>query len=236
MYSIYYFDYTYLILVIPALILSIYSQIKVQSTFKKYSQVKSSRNITASEAAQRVLSQNRITDIRIEHVRGNLTDHFDPKNKVIRLSDSVYNSTSVAAVGVACHEAGHAVQNAIGYMPIKIRSAMVPITQFSSKLAFPLIFIGLLLPTNFDFMVYLGIILFGIAVLFEVITLPVEFDASNRAINALESSYILYDQELTGAKKVLKAAALTYLASMLASLASLIRFIVIAGNRRGNNR
>ena len=235
MYGYYYFDYTYFLFVIPALLLSLYAQIRVQSSFNKYSKVKSSRNITAADAAKKVLSQNGITDIRIEHISGNLTDHFDPRDKVIRLSDSVYNSTSVAAVGVACHEAGHAVQNAVGYVPIKFRQILVPITQFSSKLSIPLILIGLLLPTSWDFMVYIGIALFGIAVLFELVTLPVEFNASSRAIKALEESYILYDDELDGARKVLKAAALTYLASMVSAVLTLLRFIVIAGNRRGND-
>lgn len=232
MYGFYYFDYYYIILVLPAVILSLVAQIKVNSTFKKYSKLKNSRAITGADAALRVLKSNGITNVRIERVSGSLTDHYDPSSNVIRLSDEVYSSTSVSAVGVAAHEAGHAVQNQESYFPIKIRQAMVPITQFSSRLSIPLIIIGLFLPTGLNFFVTLGIILFSVSVLFEIITLPVEFNASKRAINALDSSDILYGDELKGAKKVLFAAAMTYLAAMLTSVMSLIRLILISNSRR----
>lgn len=232
MYGFYYFDYYYIVLVLPAVILSMVAQIKVNSTFKKYSTLKNSRAITGADAALRVLRNNGITNVNIERVSGNLTDHYDPSSNVIRLSDAVYNSTSVSAIGVAAHEAGHAVQNQEAYLPIKIRQAMVPVTQFSSRLSIPLIIIGLFLPAGLEYVVYAGIILFSVSVLFEIITLPVEFDASKRAIKALEESDILYGEELKGAKKVLSAAAMTYLAAMLTSLMSLLRLILISNSRR----
>lgn len=231
----YYYDFSYFLFMIPALIISIIAQSRVQSTFNKYSGVRSSKGLTAAEAAMRVLSYNGVEGVKIERVAGRLTDHFDPRTNVIRLSDDVYNSTSVAAIGVAAHEAGHAVQYAFGYMPIKIRQIMLPITQFSSRLSMPLVFIGLLLPVQYDFIVTLGIALFSIAVLFELITLPVEFNASSRAIKTLDESDVMYGQELEGAKKVLKAAAMTYLAATFTSLMSLIRLVLIAGQRRGRD-
>lgn len=231
----YYYDFSYFLFMIPALIISVIAQSRVQSTFNKYSGVRSSKGLTAAEAAMRVLSYNGVEGVKIERVAGRLTDHFDPRTNVIRLSDDVYNSTSVAAIGVAAHEAGHAVQYAFGYMPIKIRQIMLPITQFSSRLSMPLVFIGLLLPVQYDFIVTLGIALFSIAVLFELITLPVEFNASSRAIKTLDESDVMYGQELEGAKKVLKAAAMTYLAATFTSLMSLIRLVLIAGQRRGRD-
>lgn len=220
---------------LPALILSLYAQIKVNSTFAKYSKIKNSNGLTGSEAAYKVLTQNGVTNVAVEHISGNLSDHFDPQTNIIRLSDSVYSSNSVAAVGVAAHEAGHAVQYANNYAPMKFRRVLVPITNIGSTLSIPLIFIGLLLPIQYDFIVNIGIALFSFAVLFQLVTLPVEFDASRRAIATLEQSGTLYDEELIGAKKVLSAAAMTYLAATFSAVMSLFRLILIAGNRRGRD-
>lgn len=235
MYGLYYFDYSYFLFMLPALILSLYAQIKVSSTFAKYSKIKNSNGLTGSEAAYKVLTQNGVTNVAVEHISGNLSDHFDPQTNIIRLSDSVYSSNSVAAVGVAAHEAGHAVQYANNYAPMKFRRVLVPITNIGSTLSIPLIFIGLLLPIQYDFIVNIGIALFSFAVLFQLVTLPVEFDASRRAIATLEQSGTLYDEELIGAKKVLSAAAMTYLAATFSAVMSLFRLILIAGNRRGRD-
>ena len=230
----YYFDYTYFLFMIPALILSMIAQTKVQTTFHKYSKLRSARQLTGSDAAQQVLLANGVTGVRVEHVSGNLTDHYDPRTNIIRLSDGVCYNSSVAAVGVAAHEAGHAVQQATGYLPIKIRQFLVPITQFGSRLAIPIIIIGLLLPVQYDFVVNIGIILYSLVVLFELVTLPVEFNASRRAIQALGEANILYEEELQGAKKVLTAAAMTYLASTFTALLSLLRLLLIFGRRNNN--
>ncbi|CDB24304.1 putative neutral zinc metallopeptidase [Clostridium sp. CAG:557] len=235
MYGLYYFDYSYFLFMLPALILSLYAQIKVSSTFAKYSKIKNSNGLTGSEAAYKVLAQNGVTNVAVEHISGSLNDHFDPQTNIIRLSDSVYSSNSVAAVGVAAHEAGHAVQYANNYAPMKFRRVLVPITNIGSTLSIPLIFIGLLLPIQYDFIVNIGIALFSFAVLFQLVTLPVEFDASRRAITTLEQSGTLYDEELIGAKKVLSAAAMTYLAATFSAVMSLFRLILIAGNRRGRD-
>ena len=228
----YYYDYTYFIFMLPALIVSLWAQIKVKSTFNKFSRVSNSRGLTGAQAAYRVLADNGITDVRIERISGSLNDHYDPKTNVIRLSESVYDSTSVSAVGVAAHEAGHAVQEAESYAPMKLRAMLVPVTQIGSSLSMPLIIIGILVPTYYTFFVQLGILFFSLAVLFQLVTLPVEFNASSRAIKALESGNLLYDQELDGAKKVLKAAAMTYLAASLTAILSLIRLILVYGGRR----
>ena len=230
------FDWTYLVLVLPCVILSLWASSNVNSTFQKYSQQYSIRRLTGAQAAQRVLSHNGVTGVRIERVSGNLTDHFDPKTNVIRLSDSVYDSTSTAAIGVACHEAGHAVQYAQHYGPIKLRAAIIPITNIGSKLAMPLILIGLLLAVaenvSFTF-VYLGIACFGLSLVFQLVTLPVEFNASRRAMQAIESANLLTEEEQRGAKKTLKAAALTYVAATATALAQLLRLILLfGGNRR----
>ena len=230
------FDWTYLVLVLPCVILSLWASSNVNSTFQKYSQQNSIRRLTGAQAAQRVLSHNGVTGVRIERVSGNLTDHFDPKTNVIRLSDSVYDSTSTAAIGVACHEAGHAVQYAQHYGPIKLRAAIIPITNIGSKLAMPLILIGLLLAVaenvSFTF-VYLGIACFGLSLVFQLVTLPVEFNASRRAMQAIESANLLTEEEQRGAKKTLKAAALTYVAATATALAQLLRLILLfGGNRR----
>ena len=235
-YSYYYgFDWTYLVLVLPCLILSMWASSNVNSTFRKYSKQFSSRRITGAQAAQRVLSANGVRGVRIDRVSGNLTDHFDPKTNVIRLSDSVYNSTSTAAIGVACHEAGHAVQYAENYAPIKLRAAVIPLTNFGSKLAMPLILIGILLSAlgeiSYTF-VYLGIACFGLSLVFQLITLPVEFNASRRAMQAIESGNLLTEEEQQGARKTLRAAAMTYVAATAVALAQLLRLIMIFGGRR----
>jgi Zn-dependent membrane protease YugP len=230
------FDWTYLVLVLPCVILSLWASSNVNSTFQKYSQQYSIRRLTGAQAAQRVLSHNGVTGVRIERVSGNLTDHFDPKTNVIRLSESVYDSTSTAAIGVACHEAGHAVQYAQHYGPIKLRAAIIPITNIGSKLAMPLILVGLLLAAfeNLSFtFVYIGIACFGLSLVFQLVTLPVEFNASLRAMQAIESANLLTEEEQRGAKKTLKAAALTYVAATATALAQLLRLILLfGGNRR----
>lgn len=228
------FNYYSFLFMLPALIISLYAQAKVQSTFQKFSRLSSHRNITGSEAARQVLLRGGVTDVQITTIAGNLTDHFDPTSKVIRLSQNVYGINSISAVGVAAHEAGHALQYAEGYAPIKLRSVLVPITNFGSRLSMPLILIGLLLPVQYDFVVYIGIGLYSLMVLFQLVTLPVEFNASARAIRALGESGILYEEELSGARKVLRAAAMTYLAATFTSLLSLLRLLLIAGNRRRN--
>ena len=233
------FDWTYLILVLPCVIFSLWASSSVKSTFQKYSQQMSIRRITGAQAAQRVLAHNGVSGVRIERVSGSLTDHYDPTTNVIRLSDSVYDATSTAAIGVACHEAGHAVQYAQHYAPIKLRAAIIPLTNFGSKIAMPLILIGILLTFLGNFsnvLVYLGIACFGLSLVFQLITLPVEFDASNRAIRAIETAGMLTEEEQQGAKKTLKAAAMTYVAATAVALAQLLRLIVLfgGGNRRRN--
>ena len=232
------FDISYLVLVLPCILFSLWASSSVKSTFNRYSKVYSYRRITGAQAAQRVLSANGVTGVRIEQVRGNLTDHFDPSTNVIRLSDSVYNSTSVAAIGVACHEAGHAVQYAHHYAPIKLRAAIIPLTNFGSRLAMPLILLGILLSSMSylgNTIVYLGIAAFGLSLVFQLITLPVEFNASRRALQAIESGELLTSEERRGAKKTLTAAAMTYVAATAVALAQLLRLIMIFGGRRRND-
>ena len=193
------------------------------------------RRLTGAEAAQRVLSANGVQGVRIERIGGNLTDHYDPKTNVIRLSDSVHSSTSVAAIGVACHEAGHAVQYAQNYAPIKLRAAIIPITNIGSKLAMPLILAGILFSFlgNFSYsLVYLGIAAFSLSLVFQLVTLPVEFNASHRAMAAIESSGLLTEEEQRGAKKTLKAAAMTYVAATAVALAQVVRLLILFGGRR----
>jgi len=229
------FDWTYLVLVLPCVLLSLWASSHVNSTFKKYSTQYSIRRITGAEAAQRVLYASGVRGVRIDRVSGNLTDHYDPTTNVIRLSDSVYSSTSTAAIGVACHEAGHAVQYAENYAPIKLRAAIIPITNFGSKIAMPLILAGILL-TSFgsfsDTLVYLGIAAFGLSLVFQLVTLPVEFNASRRAMQAIEHTGILTEEEQRGARKTLSAAAMTYVAATAVALAQLLRLIMIFGGRR----
>ena len=235
-YYYYGFDWTYVYLVLPCLILSLWASAHVNSTIRKYSQQLCRRGLTASEAAQRVLAANGVQGVRIEHVSGNLTDHYDPRSNVIRLSDNVYGSTSTAAIGVACHEAGHAVQYAQSYAPIRLRAAIIPLTNFGSKLALPMILLGLLLSSlgNLsNFFIYLGIGCFGFSLVFQLVTLPVEFNASRRALAAIEQTGILTEEERAGARKTLTAAALTYVAATAAALAQLLRLLVLfGGNRR----
>ena len=234
-YYYYGIDWTYLVLVLPCVVFALIASSNVNSTFKKYSQQFSSRRLTAAEAAQRVLNANGVRGVRIDRVAGHLTDHYDPRTNVIRLSDSVYSSTSTAAIGVACHEAGHAVQYAENYAPIKIRAAIIPLTNFGSKLAMPLILLGILctfLGELSTVLVYLGIAAFGLSFVFQLVTLPVEFNASRRAMQAIESANILTEEEQRGARKTLTAAAMTYVAATATALAQLVRLMVIFGGRR----
>jgi Zn-dependent membrane protease YugP len=229
----YYFDPTYLYIVLPCVLLSLIASAAVNSTFKKYSKQRSTRNITGAEAAQQVLSANGVRDVQITRISGNLTDHFDPKAKVIRLSDSVYDSTSTAAIGVACHEAGHAVQYAKNYSPMKLRAAIIPATNIGSMLAWPLILIGLLITSNASStLIWLGIACFSLSLVFQLVTLPVEFNASRRAMAAIEAGGILTQEERKGARKTLTAAAMTYVAAVAVSLAQLLRLILLFGGRR----
>ena len=228
------FDMTYLLLVLPCIILSLWASSNVKNTFNKYASKRSIRGLTGAQAAQNILQSNGITNIRIGRVSGTLSDHFDPKTNTIRLSDDVYDSASIASIGVACHEAGHAVQHATHYLPIKLRAAVIPITNFGSKLAMPLIVIGLLLSFlgNYSYtLVYIGIGCFALTLLFELITLPVEFNASYRAIQGIQQSNLLTTDEIKGAKKTLQAAALTYIAATATTLAQLLRLILLFGNR-----
>ena len=224
------FDIYYFILIIPALLLGIWAQSQVNTNYQKYSQIRTMRGMTGAEAAEYILRQNGIYDVQIHHISGNLTDNFNPSKKTISLSDSVYNSTSIAAIGVAAHEAGHAVQHAVNYAPIRIREIIIPVTQIGSWLYLPIIMVGFLFSSQS--LVNIGILLFSTLAIFQLVTLPVEFNASDRAIKTLESSGILYGEEITGAKKVLRAAALTYVAALVSSLAQLLRLILIFGGRR----
>lgn len=236
MFGYYYgFDLTYLVLVLPCVIFAMIANASVKSTFNRYSKKLSMRRITGAQAAQRVLSANGVTGVRIEHVSGDLTDHYDPKANVIRLSDNVYDISSVAAIGVACHEAGHAVQYAQHYAPIKLRAAIIPITNIGSKLAMPLILLGLLLSfgeaVSYGF-IYAGIICFSLSLVFQLVTLPVEFNASRRAMQAIEVAELLTEDEQKGARRTLTAAAMTYVAATAVALAQLLRLIVIFGRKR----
>ena len=234
-YFFYGFDWTYLVLVLPCMIFAMIASSNVNKTFQKYATQYSQRRLTGAEAAQRVLAQNGVTSVRIERVAGNLTDHYDPRTNVIRLSDSVYTSTSTAAIGIACHEAGHAVQYAQNYAPIKLRSAIIPLTNIGSRLAMPLILLGILFGAAgvfSDALINLGIAAFGLSFLFQVITLPVEFNASCRAMQAIESANLLTQEEQAGARKTLNAAAMTYVAATAVALAQLLRLLAIFGRRR----
>lgn len=226
----------YITILLPAIILALYAQAKVNSTFQKYARVRNMRGYTGADVARELLKLSGIYDVRVEQVAGNLTDHYDPRSKVLRLSESVYNSNSISAVGVAAHETGHAIQDATGYAFLRLRSAMVPVTQIGSNLAMPMIFIGVLLGgfTQYSFgytLVQIGIVFFAIAVLFSLVTLPVEFNASSRAIAMLESNGFLETQEVGSARKVLNAAALTYVAAAAVAIANLLRLLAIFGRR-----
>lgn len=231
-YPMYYFDPTYF-LVLIGVVLSLIASARVKSTFAKYSRIRNGRGITGAEAAQRVLHGAGIYDVRVEHVSGNLTDHYDPKTKVLRLSDAVYGQTSVAAVGVAAHECGHAIQHATGYAPLKLRSTLVPIANFGARIAWPLIIFGLFLTSgSSDILINLGIFAFLLAVLFQLVTLPVEFNASNRAIRIIADTGLMQGEEVRAAKKVLSAAALTYVASAATAILQLLRILILTGGRR----
>lgn len=223
------FDYYYLVIVLPCVFFAMWAQFKVKSTFDRYSRVYSRRNMTGAQAAAAVLRAGGITNVRIERVSGHLSDHFDPRDNVIRLSDSVYSSTSVASIGVAAHEAGHAVQYAVGYAPMKLRAAIIPATNIGSMLSMPLILLGLVF--NFGAIITIGIAFFGLSTVFQLVTLPVELNASNRALAAIEQGGLLYDDEYPMAKKTLWAAAMTYVAALAVSLAQLLRLILIFGGR-----
>ncbi len=238
-YTYYYgFDWTYIVIVLPCLLIAMIASARVNSTFRRYSGQLSSRHITGRDAAMRVLQANGVTGVQIERVAGNLTDHFDPKTNVIRLSSDVYDSTSTAAIGVACHEAGHAVQYAQEYFPIKVRAAIIPITNIGSKLAMPLILLGILFSTLGSFsytLVYIGIACFALSLVFQLVTLPVEFNASRRAMEAIENGQLLTEEEQRGARKTLTAAAMTYVAAVAVSAAQLLRLILLFGGRRRKN-
>ena len=223
-------DITYIVLVLPVVILSFIVQARVSSVFNKYSKHRNARNMTGAQVAERMLQAFGVSGVRVERVSGNLTDHFDPKANVIRLSDSVYDSPSVAAAGVAAHECGHAMQYAVGYGPIKLRNAIVPVCQFGSTLSTPLILIGFFL--SWQPLVDIGILFFALAAFFQLVTLPVEFNASRRALRTLESAGVLSEGENSSAKKVLGAAAMTYVAALAVSLVQLLRLILIFGGGR----
>lgn len=230
-----YFDPTYF-LVIIGVVFSLIASGRVQSTFAKYSKVRNSGGITGAEAAQRVLNSAGIFDVRIERVNGNLTDHYDPRTKVLRLSDSVYGSSTVAAVGVAAHECGHAIQHAVGYAPLSLRSTLVPIANFGSRIAWPLILLGFFISGDTSaLLINIGIIAFLGAVAFQLVTLPVEFNASNRAIQKIADTGMMQGEEIKGAKKVLSAAAMTYVASAATSILQLLRILMLTGGRRRND-
>lgn len=225
----FYLDYYYLILVVPTLIFAVFTQIWLKNTYKKYSGLRNARGLTGADAAMNVLRHYQIYDVKIEHISGRMTDHYDPRTKVIRLSDGVYNGTSIAAVGIACHEAGHAAQHANGYVPIKIRNAIIPICNIGSMAGIPLAIIGLFLSS--ELLINVGLLLYSFVAIFQLATLPVEFNASARAIRVIKDSGMLMVDEVPGARKMLTAAAMTYVAALATSLANLLRLLLIFGRR-----
>lgn len=228
------YDSTYILVLIGVAICMLASS-RVNRVFRKYSGVRSHSGMTGKEAAEKILRANGIYDVQVRHIPGNLTDHYDPRNKTLGLSDSTYGSASVAAIGVAAHECGHAVQHATGYMPLQIRGALVPVANFGSALAWPLILIGLMISSRSAMLfINLGILLFSAAVLFQIVTLPVEFNASSRAVKVLEKSGMLYPEEVKQTKAVLGAAALTYVASAASAILQILRLVIIGGRRRDN--
>ncbi len=232
MYYGYGIDPTYF-LVLIGVVICLLASAKMKSTFKKYSRVRNHSGMTGREAAERILNRAGIYDVRVEHIAGDLTDHYDPRSKVLRLSDATYNSASVAALGVAAHECGHAIQHNTGYLPLQIRGALVPVVNLGSTIAWPLILIGLFFSSRSSILfLNLGILAFSLAVLFQIVTLPVEFNASSRAVHILGGSGILYEDEVNATKKVLFAAALTYVAGALSSMLQLLRIILLANNKR----
>lgn len=229
----YYFDWTYVLVILGA-VLSIIASLFVKSTYAKYSRVSSRAGMTGAMAADRILRSSGIYDVRIEHVSGNLTDHYDSKKKVLRLSDSVYGNTSVAAIGVAAHECGHAIQDQKAYGPLRLRAALVPVANIGASLSWPIIIAGVILSYS-QTLITIGILMFSAAVLFQLVTLPVEFNASRRALACLSSSGLLYPEEISKTSRVLRAAALTYVAAAAASILQLLRLIILFGNRRSND-
>lgn len=236
MFYYYGIDWTYIVLVLPAVIFSLIASANVNSTFKKYSRVYNSRRLTGADAARRILDSNGLQHIRIERISGNLSDHFDPQSNVIRLSQAVYDGATAAAVGVAAHECGHAIQHAVGYLPIKLRSAIIPITNIGSKLAFPMILLGIVLTAWSQqalMIAYIGVALFGLSLVFQLVTLPTEFNASRRALKTIDNMGLLSGDDLKASKKVLTAAAMTYVAALAVTLMQLIRlFLIVNRNRR----
>ncbi len=231
----YFYDWTYILVLIGVLI-CLAASARVRQVFAKYSRVQSRMRMTGKEAAEEILRRNGIYDVQVIHIPGNLTDHYNPGNKTLGLSDTVYQSSSVAAVGVAAHECGHAVQHAMGYAPLSIRGALVPVANFGSAVAWPLILIGLLINGETSLLlINLGILLFSAAVLFQLVTLPVEFNASRRAVKALGASGMLYPDEVASVKKVLGAAALTYVAGAASAILQLLRLLILTGGRRRND-
>ena len=231
----YYYDWTYILVIIGAVI-SLAASARVNRVFAQYSSVRGHSGMTGREAAEQILHRNGIYDVQVIHIPGNLTDHYNPGKKTLGLSDTVYNSTSVPAIGVAAHECGHAVQHATGYAPLSLRGALVPVANFGSMAAWPLIFIGLFLNgQTAALFINLGILFFSAAVLFQLVTLPVEFNASGRAVKVLESSGMLYPDEVGSVKKVLGAAALTYVASAAAMILQLLRLLILTGGKRRND-
>ncbi|MEG1874246.1 MAG: zinc metallopeptidase [Angelakisella sp.] len=227
------FDWSYMTLVVPALLLALWAQFKVKSTYAKYSAVQARQGLTGADAARKILDSNGLQQVRIEHIAGQLTDHYDPKTQVVRLSDAVYGNASIAAIGVAAHEVGHAVQHATGYGFLKLRHAIIPISQAGSTLSMPLILLGLVF--NSGPLALAGILLFSLVAVFQLVTLPVEFNASSRALATLDSYGMLDAQELAGTRRVLSAAAMTYVAALAVSLAQLFRLLLLFG-RRNNDR
>ena len=225
----YYYDPTY-ILVLIGVVISLWASAKVNSTYQKYSRTGSYSGLTGAEAARRILNSAGIYDVTVEHVRGNLTDHYDPRARVLRLSDSVYGSSSVAAIGVAAHECGHAIQDEESYAPLRIRSALVPVANFGTKAAIPIIILGLFFGSSYT-LIQIGLLCFALGTLFQIVTLPVEFNASARAVRILGDSHMLMEEELQQTRKVLSAAALTYVAAALASVLSLLRLFLLFGGR-----
>ena len=235
----FYVDWTYIILVLPAVILSIWASARVNSTFNKYSRVSNMAGLTGAEVARRILYENGLYDVRIEMTHGHLSDHYDPRTNVVRLSESTYNNTSSAAIGVAAHEVGHAIQHATNYAPLKMRNAIIPITNIGSKLSIPLILIGILLSafgSIFAYVAYAGVACFSLCAIFQLLTLPTEFNASKRALKAIEDGGFLTDEETVGAKRVLSAAAMTYVAALAVTVAQLLRLILLVSSLNGNRR
>lgn len=232
-FGFYYFDKTY-ILVLIGVVLGLWASASLRSTYRKYSKVRSNTGMTGAQVAEQLLRAEGIFDVRVERISGDLTDHYSPREKVIRLSDSVYGNTSVAALGVAAHECGHAVQYKEGYVPLRFRNSLVPVVNFGQNVSWILIFLGILFSST-SVLVEIGILLFSVAVLFQIVTLPVEFNASKRALAALERNHILYSDEVKSTRKVLKAAALTYVAGAVAAVLQLLRLIILFGGRRNDD-